>query len=116
MLPKGYQGVVYVLTTVLSWNPTVVRQRGLMAPKSWEDLTEPQWKGQLSIDPYAVNWYDSLIIAMGARQSAGLAQGTRGELAALRAEPPRTATRRPRSRGRRPRSWTSPMSRHFLPR
>lgn len=32
MLPKGYQGVVYVLTTVLSWNPTVVRQRGLMAP------------------------------------------------------------------------------------
>ncbi|MFI5611572.1 ABC transporter substrate-binding protein [Amycolatopsis sp. NPDC051903] len=64
-LPNGYQGVVYVLTTVLSWNPTVVHQRGLTPPTSWEDLTKPQWRGQFSIDPYAVNWYDSLIIAMG---------------------------------------------------
>ncbi|MEW2507774.1 extracellular solute-binding protein [Amycolatopsis sp. NPDC047767] len=64
-LPAGYRGVVYVLTTVLAWNPAVVAQRGLTAPRSWEDLTRPEWKGQFSIDPYAVNWYDSLIIAMG---------------------------------------------------
>lgn len=64
-LPKGYQGVVYAVTTVISWNPTVVQQKGVPAPTSWQDLTKPQWQGQFSIDPGAVNWYDSLIADMG---------------------------------------------------
>jgi iron(III) transport system substrate-binding protein len=64
-LPQGYQGVVYVVTTVVAYNPTVVKQKGLPVPTSWQDLTKPQWKGQFSIDPGAVNWYDSLIKEMG---------------------------------------------------
>jgi iron(III) transport system substrate-binding protein len=64
-LPNGYEGVVYVVTTVVAYNPTVVQQKHLPAPSTWDDLTKPQWKGQFSIDPGAVNWYDSLVRSMG---------------------------------------------------
>jgi len=64
-LPKGYEGVVYAVTTTVAYNPKLVAQKGLPVPKSWEDLTQPAWKGQFSIDPSAVNWYDSLVQSMG---------------------------------------------------
>lgn len=73
-LPKGYQGVVYANTTVVAYNPTVVKQKGLPVPKTWEDLTNPKWKGQFSLDPTAVNWYDSLIKSMGHDKAKTLLQ------------------------------------------
>jgi iron(III) transport system substrate-binding protein len=74
-LPKGYEGVVYVVTTVVSYNPSVLKQKGVAAPTSWQDLTKPEWKGQFSIDPGAVNWYDSLIKSMGHDAALKLVQG-----------------------------------------
>lgn len=74
-LPQGYQGVVYVVTTVIAWNPTVLKQKGVAAPTSWEDLTKPEWKGKFSIDPGAVNWYDSLIKSMGHDKAKSLLEG-----------------------------------------
>jgi iron(III) transport system substrate-binding protein len=71
-LPKGYEGIVYVVTTSVAYNPTVVKQKGLPIPQSWQDLTNPAWKGQFSIDPGAVNWYDSLIKSMGHDQALAL--------------------------------------------
>ena len=53
-----------LVTTVVAYNPQIVQQKGLPVPTSWQDLTKPQWKGQFSIDPGAVNWYDSLIAAI----------------------------------------------------
>jgi iron(III) transport system substrate-binding protein len=64
-LPQGYEGVIYIVTTAVGYNPKLVKQKGLPTPESWEDLTEPAWKGQFSIDPGAVNWYDSLVQSMG---------------------------------------------------
>ena len=64
-MPKGYEGIVYIVTTSIAYNPTVVRQKHLPVPKTWENLTNPAWKGQFSIDPSAVNWFDSLVRAMG---------------------------------------------------
>ena len=64
-LPQGYEGIVYVVTTVIAYNPAVVKQKGLPVPTSWDDLTKPAWRGQFSIDPGAVNWYDSLVNGMG---------------------------------------------------
>jgi iron(III) transport system substrate-binding protein len=64
-LPTGYEGVVYAVTTVVAYNPAIVKQKHLPAPTSWADLAKPAWKGQFSIDPGAVNWYDSLIQDMG---------------------------------------------------
>lgn len=73
-LPSGYQTVVYAVTTVIAWNPTVVKQKGLPVPTSFETFTEPAWKGKFSIDPSAVNWYDSLIKIMGHQQALALVQ------------------------------------------
>lgn len=71
-LPKGYEGIVYVVTTSIAYNPTVVKQKHLPVPTSWQDLANPAWKGQFSIDPGAVNWYDSLIKSMGHDQALAL--------------------------------------------
>lgn len=64
-LPKGYTGVAYANTTVIAYNPTAVKKLHLPAPRSWQDLTAPAWKGHFTVDPGAVNWYDSLISSMG---------------------------------------------------
>lgn len=71
-LPAGYQTVVYTNTTVIAWNPTVVKQKGLPVPTSLDTFTQPAWKGKFSIDPTAVNWYDSLIKIMGHSKALAL--------------------------------------------
>jgi iron(III) transport system substrate-binding protein len=77
-MPKGYEGIVYIVTTAIAYNPTVVRQKGLPVPKTWEDLTNPAWKGQFSIDPSAVNWYDSLVKGMGHDKALALLKALGG--------------------------------------
>ena len=39
-LPKGYEGIVYVVTTAIAYNPTIVKQKGLPTPTTWQDLAE----------------------------------------------------------------------------
>jgi iron(III) transport system substrate-binding protein len=73
-LPSGYQTVVYAVTTAIAWNPAVVKKDGLPVPTSIQTFTEPAWKGKFSIDPTAVNWYDSLIKIMGHQQALALVQ------------------------------------------
>jgi len=74
-MPAGYEGIVYVVTTVIAYNPSVVKQKNLPVPTSWQDFTNPAWKGQFSIDPGAVNWYDSLVKDMGHDQALNLLKG-----------------------------------------
>jgi iron(III) transport system substrate-binding protein len=74
-LPEGYQTTTYVTTTVIAWNPTVLKQKGLTAPTSFADLTKPEWKGNFSIDPSAVNLYDALIEQTGRDAALKIAQG-----------------------------------------
>ncbi|MBO0748442.1 MAG: ABC transporter substrate-binding protein [Acidimicrobiaceae bacterium] len=71
-LPEGYEGVLYGQTTVIAYNPKVLKKKGLPAPTTWEDLTDPKYKGQFSIDPSAVNWYDSEVNAIGADKAEAL--------------------------------------------
>lgn len=71
-LPDGYQGVVYLVTTVAVWNPSAITAAGLTPPASWQDLTKPEWKGHFSIDPGAVNWYESLVGSMGKSKALAL--------------------------------------------
>jgi iron(III) transport system substrate-binding protein len=74
-LPKGYQTITYVTTTVIAWNPAVLKQKGLTAPTSFADLTKPEWKGHFSIDPGAVNLYDAMIEAKGHDAALKVVQG-----------------------------------------
>lgn len=73
-LQAGFQTVVYAVTTVVAWNPTVVKQQGLPVPTGIQTFTDPAWKGKFSIDPSAVNWYDSLIKIMGHQKALALVQ------------------------------------------
>lgn len=64
-MPKGYCGNVYVVTTVIVYNPKALGRLGLQPPKTFQDLTAPAWKGHFSMDPSAVNLYEGLINSMG---------------------------------------------------
>jgi iron(III) transport system substrate-binding protein len=64
-MPKGYCGNVYVVTTVIVYNPGALRRLGLRPPRTFQDLTAPAWKGHFSMDPGAVNLYEGLINTMG---------------------------------------------------
>lgn len=64
-LPDGYRNVVYVNTSVIAYNPQALAAAHLPVPHSIQDLTQPAWKGRFSIDPSAINWYESLITAYG---------------------------------------------------
>jgi iron(III) transport system substrate-binding protein len=73
-LPDGFQSYTYVTTTAIAYNPTVLKQKGLPVPQTWEDLTKPAWKGQFSVNPGAVNWYDAMIVQMGHDKALALAK------------------------------------------
>jgi iron(III) transport system substrate-binding protein len=64
-LPAGHKSVIYINTTVIAYNPAALKSQNLPVPTSWDDLAKPQWKGQFSIDPGAVNFYQSEIAALG---------------------------------------------------
>ncbi|MBO0832865.1 MAG: ABC transporter substrate-binding protein, partial [Actinobacteria bacterium] len=63
---------VYDVTTVISYNPTALKAAGLQPPTTWQDLTQPQWKGKFSVDPSSVNWYDAMITQLGHPQALAL--------------------------------------------
>jgi iron(III) transport system substrate-binding protein len=64
-LPAGHKSVIYINTTVIAYNPAALKSQHLPVPTSWDDLAKPQWKGQFSIDPGAVNFYQSELAALG---------------------------------------------------
>lgn len=66
-LPSGYRNVTYVKSTVIAWNPAALAKAGLQPPKTWEDLTKPEWKGKFSIvaNSSALDFYLALISWLG---------------------------------------------------
>jgi iron(III) transport system substrate-binding protein len=72
-LPAGYANVDAVLTTVIAYNPSVLKGMGIAAPASFDDLAKPEWKGKFSADDTAVNWYQSLIASQGHDRAKSLA-------------------------------------------
>jgi iron(III) transport system substrate-binding protein len=82
-LPKGFESVTYVNTTVIAYNPAAVKKLGLRPPTSWSDLAAPAWKGHFSIDPESLNWYQSLIASMGHDQALALVTALGGNAPVL---------------------------------
>jgi iron(III) transport system substrate-binding protein len=74
-VPQGYRNVDSALTTVIAYNPAVVKQRGMAVPTSFADFTRPQWHGQFSVDASGVNWYESLMRSMGQARAKTLITG-----------------------------------------
>jgi iron(III) transport system substrate-binding protein len=61
--PNGYWTAVYVNYTTIGYNPTMISEKD--APKQWEDLLDPKWKGKISIDQEEYSWFATLHKAWG---------------------------------------------------
>jgi len=62
--PDGYWAAYYVNPYVLGFNTNLVKKAD--APKTYEDLLDPKWKGKkISIDDEAFGWLSGLIRAWG---------------------------------------------------
>ena len=73
-IQAGFGNVDFVTTTVIVYNPNALKAKGLQPPTSFEDLTKPEWKGNFSVNPGALSWYDPLVEAMGHDKALQLAK------------------------------------------
>ena len=60
---NGYWTAVYVNYTTIGYNTKLVSEKE--APKQWEDLLDPKWKGKISIDQESYTWFGTLHKAWG---------------------------------------------------
>jgi iron(III) transport system substrate-binding protein len=61
--PQKRWSAVYLNYYVPGYNTRMVSERD--APKRWEDLLDPKWKGKISIDREEYPWYVTLLAAWG---------------------------------------------------
>ena len=73
-IQQGFGNVDFVTTTVIVYNPNALKAKGLQPPTSFEDLTKPDWKGNFSVNPGALSWYDPLVESMGHDKALQLAK------------------------------------------
>ncbi len=66
--PQGYWSAIYINYLVPGYNTRMIAEKD--APKRWEDLVEPKWKGKISIDTEEYLWYATLVAAWG-KERAG---------------------------------------------
>ncbi|MFQ5902869.1 MAG: ABC transporter substrate-binding protein [Candidatus Binatia bacterium] len=52
---EGYFTPIYVIPVLLGYNPGLVKKEE--APKSYEDLLDPKWKGKMLLDTDDFEWY-----------------------------------------------------------
>ena len=61
--PEGRWAAIYQRQYVLGYNTNLVPAG--RAPKDWPDLLDASWKGRIALDESDVEWYGSMLEAMG---------------------------------------------------
>ena len=56
---EANRAAIYVRQYVIGYNTKLVKESE--APKSWEELLQPQWAGKLAIDESDVEWYAAML-------------------------------------------------------
>jgi iron(III) transport system substrate-binding protein len=67
--PQGQWTAVYQQLNVISYNSKLVNPKE--APRSYEDLLNPKWKGKMALDDKQYIWFDGILKVMG--QEKGMA-------------------------------------------
>lgn len=67
--PEGIMATTFATGYAMIFNVTRVKPGE--APKSYEDLLQPRWKGRLVMDQDAHDWFAGLIDLMGEEKAAG---------------------------------------------
>ena len=70
--PQGYWTGVFVNNLVLAYNTKLLAAKD--APKSYEDLLAPKWKGQMLMDSTDYDWYGTLMTAWGREKTVAYMQ------------------------------------------
>jgi iron(III) transport system substrate-binding protein len=71
--PAEYWTAVYNNYYVIGYNTKLVAEKE--APKRWEDLLDPKWKGKISIDQEEYPWYATLVAAWGKEKAQSYMKG-----------------------------------------
>lgn len=71
--PNGRWAAIYTRQYVLAYNTNQVPQA--KAPKDWNDLLNPQWKGQLAMDDSDIEWYASMLEYWGRDKGLAFMRG-----------------------------------------
>jgi iron(III) transport system substrate-binding protein len=59
LLAPSSTAAIYVRQYMIGYNTRLVKPE--QAPRSWEDLLGPQWRGKLAIDESDVEWYAAML-------------------------------------------------------
>jgi iron(III) transport system substrate-binding protein len=60
---EGFYTSLYVIPMVLGYNTNLVKRQD--APRTYEDLLQPKWKGNMFLDDEAYEWFAVLLRHMG---------------------------------------------------
>ena len=63
---KGYWVDYFDAYNVIGYNTKLVPKD--LAPKSWDDLLDSQWKGKIAMDEEMYSWYAAMAVALGKRK------------------------------------------------
>ena len=71
----GTFGGVLINTDTIVYNPERLAEAYLAPPRSWADLTKPEWRGRFALFSHSYEWYLAMKRALGAAQAAALMRG-----------------------------------------
>jgi len=54
--PDGAWTTYCIKTEVIAFNPARLRALGIAAPRTWEDLSRPEWRGQFALASNDIEW------------------------------------------------------------
>lgn len=61
--PRGRWAAIYVRQYVIGYNTKAVP--AAEAPKSWQDLLQPRWRGKFAMDENEIEWYGAVLDYLG---------------------------------------------------
>ena len=71
--PKGFWVDYFDAYNVIGYNTKLVSKD--QAPRSWDDLLNPKWKGQIALDEEMYSWYGALIQVWGRERALKFMKG-----------------------------------------
>jgi iron(III) transport system substrate-binding protein len=61
--PRGRWAAIYVRQYVIGYNTRAVPAAD--APKTWQDLLQPRWRGKFAMDENEIEWYGAVLDYLG---------------------------------------------------
>lgn len=71
----GFFGGLLINTDTIVYNPEKLAAAHLAVPRSWADLTRPEWRGRFALFAHSYEWYLAMKRTLGAPQATALMRG-----------------------------------------